>query len=494
MRHNDIGFMTELSKEMGITQADAERIVMTQGLDGLNKIRQEDDIAQMKGVHTEMSLDKPVWQTKAADTKKNTAAAATSNGEKLWTPSYIFDIAINFLVYVVHFQLMLWSTSYAISTWNVSLSTAGAASGLFIVGALLARLPAGRYIDFLGRRKLFLGGTACYFLMILLYLLSPNVYIFMAVRLLHGMAFGSTSTAASTIVAALVPIHKMGTGIGYFTLGVTLASAVGPLLALTFINNGDFTSSIFFCGGLTLVIFVLSCLIKVPERTLTEREVEQFHSFSWRDFVAKNAIGISMVAFVGGICYSTVLSYLGEYASAKGMAAIGGQLFFICFAATSFLSRPLTGWLLDHKGGNVVLYPSLLLLILSMLTIAVAGNDYILLAGGLLLGGGYGSITAACHALAVHCAPSRQIGVATSTYFVLLDLGIGVGPYCMGSLVPGFGFEAVYVCAAIVSVIGLVGYFLSMGRFKRFSSSRMDRERQIKSNAAMRRAATLAAD
>ena len=64
----------------------------------------------------------------------------------------------------------------------------------------------------------------------------------------------------------------------------------------------------------------------------------------------------------------------------------------------------------------------------------------------------------------------------------------------MGSLVPGFGFEAVYVCAAIVSVIGLVGYFLSMGRFKRFSSSRMDRERQIKSNAAMRRAAALAAD
>lgn len=493
MRHNDIGFITELSEEMGITQSEAERIVMTQGLGQLNELCQEDDIAQMKGVHVEMSVDKPVWNTGAAEKKENGAVAASNNnGEKLWTPSYIFDIIINFLVYVVHFQLMLWSTSYAISNWNVSISTAGAASGLFIVGALFARLPAGRYIDLIGRRKLFLAGTASYFLMVLLYLLCPNVYVFMVVRLLHGMAFGSTSTAASTIVAALVPIHKMGTGIGYFTLGVTMASAVGPFLALTFINSGDFTMSITFCSALTLVIFVLSCLIKVPERTLTEREVEQFHTFSWRDFIAKNSVGISLVAFVGGICYSTVLSYLGEYASAKGMAELGGQLFFIAFAATSFLSRPLTGWLLDNKGGNVVLYPSLILLVLSMATIAIAGNDYVLLAGGLLLGGGYGSITAACHALAVHCAPSRQIGVATSTYFVLLDLGIGVGPYCMGTLVPGFGFEAVYVCAAVVSLLGLGAYFLSMGRFQRFSSSRMDRERQIKANAAMRRAAASA--
>ena len=59
----------------------------------------------------------------------------------------------------------------------------------------------------------------------------------------------------------------------------------------------------------------------------------------------------------------------------------------------------------------------------------------------------------------------------------------------MGTLVPGFGFEAVYVCAAVVSLLGLGAYFLSMGRFQRFSSSRMDRERQIKANAAMRRAA-----
>lgn len=70
MRHNDIGFITELSEEMGITQSEAERIVMTQGLGQLNELCQEDDIAQMKGVHVEMSVDKPVFNTGAAEKRK----------------------------------------------------------------------------------------------------------------------------------------------------------------------------------------------------------------------------------------------------------------------------------------------------------------------------------------------------------------------------------------------------------------------------------------
>ena len=87
------------------------------------------------------------------------AAAPT----RLWSRDYVFDIGVNFLVYSVHFLLMLWSTAYAIYTWNASISMAGLASGLFIVGALFARIPAGHFIDFVGRRKMFLAGTLMLF-------------------------------------------------------------------------------------------------------------------------------------------------------------------------------------------------------------------------------------------------------------------------------------------------------------------------------------------
>ena len=126
------------------------------------------------------------------------AAPAAQGAQSLWSRDYIFDIGVNFLVYCVHFLLMLWSTAYAIKMWNASIGMAGLASGIFIVGALCARIPAGRFIDFIGRRRTFLIGTAVFALMIPGYKLAPGLATFLVVRFIHGMSFGTTSTAAST--------------------------------------------------------------------------------------------------------------------------------------------------------------------------------------------------------------------------------------------------------------------------------------------------------
>ena len=96
------------------------------------------------------------------------------SSKKLWTKDYVSGIGINLLVYIVHFLLMLWSTSYAIVNWGVDIGMAGLASGIFIVGALVARIPAGRYIDFFGRRKMLVAGTLLFFVATFLYLIAPG--------------------------------------------------------------------------------------------------------------------------------------------------------------------------------------------------------------------------------------------------------------------------------------------------------------------------------
>ena len=402
------------------------------------------------------------------------------SSKKLWTKDYVFGIGINLLVYIVHFLLMLWSTSYAIVNWGVDIGMAGLASGIFIVGALVARIPAGRYIDFLGRRKMLVAGTLLFFAVTFLYLVAPGVGSFMAIRFIHGLSFGMTSTAVSTVVAALIPNSQMGTGIGYFTLGVTLASAIGPYMAMSFVNLHMFTAAMMVVMVLSGIIFLLSLFMRVPERRISETERKEFRKVHISYFFAKKSLQIAFVAMVGGVCYSTVLSFLGEYANSLGMSSVGGTWFFICFAFTSLICRPIAGWLLDHKGGSIVIYPALVLTFLSMMTLALARTDWMLLAGGLLLGAGYGTLTAACHALSIHCAPISQIGVATSTYFVLLDLGIGVGPYLLGNLVNLYGFSAVYVCAAVLSLFGIAFYYIELGRHSRFTTQRMEEDRVLK--------------
>lgn len=467
-------YQHELSLVSGITDEDAAELLVAAHCITPN------NVSDTTVKFTEIN------ETKKEDNNSMSQPTAASP-DKLWTKNYIFDIGVNFLVYCVHFLLMLWSTAYSIHEWNASISMAGLASGLFIVGALFARIPAGRFIDFVGRRRMFLAGTGMFFLMVLLYEAAPTLELFMVVRFVHGLAFGTTSTAASTVVAALVPLKRMGTGIGYFTLGVTMASAVGPFLAMNITQANNFSLGIEICTVATLVIFLLAFGIKTPERVILEEEKKDMTKISFDRFFSIKALAISTIALIGGVCYSTVLSFLGAYTNAIGVTGIGATCFFLCFAFTSFISRPLTGFLLDKYGGNIVIYPSLICMAIAMAVISTATSDIPLLIGALFLGFGYGTITASCHALAVHCAPMHQVGVATSTYFVLLDLGIGVGPYTLGSFVPTLGFGFVYIAAGVLSVFGMALYFYLIGRHHRFTRHQMDRVSEAKELVEKRR-------
>lgn len=73
--------------------------------------------------------------------------------DRLWTKDFTIDVCINFLLYVIMYQLMLWSTQFAIHTWDATVSEAGLASGIFIIGALSSRIVTGHVIDALGRKK-----------------------------------------------------------------------------------------------------------------------------------------------------------------------------------------------------------------------------------------------------------------------------------------------------------------------------------------------------
>ena len=81
----------------------------------------------------------------------------------------------------------------------------------------------------------------------------------------------------------------------------------------------------------------------------------------------------------------------------------------------------------------------------------------------------------------------HQVGVATSTYFVLLDFGIGVGPYTLGSFVPTFGFSFVYLAAGALSIAGMALYFYLIGRHHRFTRHQMDRVSEAKEIVEKRR-------
>lgn len=396
--------------------------------------------------------------------------------DRLWTKDFTIDVCINFLLYVIMYQLMLWSTQFAIHTWDATVSEAGLASGIFIIGALSSRIVTGHVIDALGRKKALLVGTGIYMLGLLLYFPVHSLTAFLVIRCLHGAAYGISATAASTIVGAIVPPKRRGEGIGYYALGNTLASAAGPFLGMTLCSGGNYYLNVYVCIGLAVLTFALAAAIHSPEHVCTAADRAALKSLRWDSFISVQALPISIISFFCGIGYSTVLSFIGAYTNSLNLA-IAGSIFFCTYSVTSFFSRPIIGRFLDHHGGDAVMYPTLVILALCMAAVGLAESNALFAIGGVLLGLSYSTITSSGQALAIHGVPEDHIGLATSTFFIFVDLGVGVGPYMLGSLVPAYGFSSVYFGAAVIALAAIPLYYALIGRTGVFSSKQMERIR-----------------
>lgn len=94
---------------------------------------------------------------------------SSSSKERLWTKDFLLDTGINFLVYLIYYLLMVIIAVIAKNDLNASLAEAGLASGIYIVGTLIARLLAGQQIELFGRKKMLYTGMALYLITTIFY-------------------------------------------------------------------------------------------------------------------------------------------------------------------------------------------------------------------------------------------------------------------------------------------------------------------------------------
>ncbi len=120
--------------------------------------------------------------------------------------------------------------------------------------------------------------------------------------------------------------------------------------------------------------------------------------------------------------------------------------------------------MLDSRGGNSVAYPALVLFAIGMLLLSQAHSSFIFLLAAAFIGLGYGNFQSTTQALAIKVTPPHRMGLANSTYFIFLDLGLGLGPFLLGYLVPVVDFRGLYLSLVALIVIGIFVYYALHGK------------------------------
>lgn len=75
---------------------------------------------------------------------------------------------------------------------------------------------------------------------------------------------------------------------------------------------------------------------------------------------------------------------------------------------------------------------------------------------------GFGALMTSLQSVAVSIVPREKVGTATSTYFLVLDAG--VGPVVLGALLPVTGYSGMYLVLAGVVLLTVGLYWLVHGR------------------------------
>ena len=64
------------------------------------------------------------------------------------------------------------------------------------------------------------------------YMVATALTLFIALRIVHGFAFGMVTVAGNTILIDILPSSRRGEGIGYYGLANNIAMSFGPMIGL----------------------------------------------------------------------------------------------------------------------------------------------------------------------------------------------------------------------------------------------------------------------
>lgn len=391
-------------------------------------------------------------------------APGTGKAERLFTKDFIFATCINLIITTGFFALVTGMAVYATEEFAAGETAAGFAASAFMIGAVFSRLFAGKWVNTLGRKPILVLCMLLYTAAGVAYLWVDSFGVLIALRLLHGVLMGFAQTALTAAVFDIIPKSRRGEGSGYYLLANALAPAVGPLTAIQMSQRYGYDEMFIVVAAISAVGLLLAIPLRVPEVKPARATWGQRLRLRPRDIIEPRAFSIAMVAMLVSICFASVMTFLNGFARSEGFVE-AASVYFLVYAGVMMVTRLLMGRVQDRFGDNVVVYPTLVVFILSMSLLAWAPDQWAIIVSGALAGFGFGAIMPAMQAIIASKLPTHRISIGLSTFFIMMDTGFGLAPLFLGRFVEVWGYQGMYAACTGVIALALVLYWVLHGRY-----------------------------
>ena len=384
-------------------------------------------------------------------------------GKSIWSRDFIFLALINLTTFFGFHMTTTGMPVYA-SQLGASDLIAGLVTTFVAGAALFIRPFAGLMLNHYGRKGILVISTAAMAAIIVAYAAFPLLGVILALRLLHGIAWGLSSTATATIAADIIPKNRFAEGMGYFALSAALASALAPALSIALVQNAGARLMLLIAASCTVVSLVFAALQHAEEMPKVARDTPPQLS----DFFDKRAALPAGMMMLLNCAFASVTTFIALHGEARGVDNI--YLYFTVYAVVTIITRPMIGKIIDKTGYFMPGVLSAVGVAITLVIIAFSTNILMFCAAGIFAGLGMGTGMGTLQTMAVAAAPPERRGVATSTFLFGLDMGIAVGAVVAGAIADAAGYANMYLALTIFpSIACLIFLLLGKNRIARYS-------------------------
>lgn len=328
----------------------------------------------------------------------------------------------------------------------------GMIGGMMNLCSLFCRPVAGNLSDKVSKYKLSMIGGIIMLAGCLGCAVALNPIMVAGARLVTGVGFALCSVCMSTWMSDMLPKNKIGSGMGVYGMANALANAVAPSISLTVWKHFGYRASLMLTAFYATITVVLISLIKnkgVPSPVVQESGSAKNQIIEWKIFP------IACIMMLVAIPYFATQSFLVSYVGAKQMD-ISINLFFPTYAIVLLALRFFMKDYFDKLPFRVLITGSTLCGAVGIILLTVMQNTIMLLLAAACMAGGYGLACSICQSAAIMMAGEGRRGIANSTFYVGLDLGMMLGPVIGGFLYGNVPIKLFYPMLMITVPVALM--------------------------------------
>ena len=377
--------------------------------------------------------------------------------KKIWNQKFILLFITNLLVLAA-----FYASIPIIPVYCQEIGIAGSKIGIVLtamsVATILFRPLAGYLLDNFNRYRVYLFFLALFCLSFPAFIAFPIFGILVVIRLYVGAVYFICGSATMTLASNVLPPAKITEGISRFAFTISIGMAVGPYVGIQVQNHMSSKASFLTIFGISVLalICVSCCKIRYPK---VERK-----KFALRNSIYNPALPFMFNMMFLMIPYGAVIAYSSILAQEKNLMSVI-PYFYICLVAGMLVSKLSTQKVIDAGKHRLLVYASLTILILTMVSYVFLTTGAHLLIAGFCFGLGYGILQPLFQSFVTGTTAAPKRGVANATYLLSYDIGIGIGSLLMGCLQETIGLSIGFALTAVAYVLGGIVYIAYVERY-----------------------------